>query len=145
MAQRKRKRRSAPLTAEAPVAPSACGRQPRFRRTRFVAPQGAPPEAPAAQPACGRCPIGRFTSHGTLRHSQLHMVGFFARLISIEVPPSGLAPCLLSGKVLSVKLCCWPPVYNNNGSRLILPHNLLKNRALAWDFLAFYHRIAAPA
>ena len=38
--------------------------------------------------------------------------------------------------------CILPP---NRGSRLILPPNLLKNRALAWDFLAFYHRIAAPA
>ena len=50
---------------------------------------------------------------------------------SIEVPPSGLAPCFLSGKVFLLKLRCWPSSYNNNGSRLILPQNLLKNRALA--------------
>ena len=58
------------------------------------------------------------------------------------MPLPGLAPCFLSGKVLSLKLCPWPPVYNNNGSRLILPRNLLKNRALAGDLLAIYSRIA---
>eukprot|EP00959_Pyramimonas_sp_CCMP1952_P427666 8956978-Pyramimonas_sp.AAC.1 len=63
----------------------------------------------------------------------------------IEVPFPELAPCSLAGKVLRVKLCCWPPVYNSSGSRLILPHNVLKNRALAWDFSAMYRRIAAPA
>ena len=35
-----------------------------------------------------------------------------------------------------------PPDYNNNGSRLILPQNLLTNRALAGDFLAIHQRIA---
>ena len=37
---------------------------------------------------------------------------------------------------------CWPPDYNNNGSRLILPQDLLTNRALAGDFLAIHQRIA---
>ena len=33
----------------------------------------------------------------------------------------------------------------SRGFRLILPPNLLKNRALAVDFPAIYYRIAAPA
>eukprot|EP00959_Pyramimonas_sp_CCMP1952_P350017 7333550-Pyramimonas_sp.AAC.1 len=41
-------------------------------------------------------------------------------------------------------MCIRDRVYNNNGSRLILPHHVLKNRVLAWDSLAIYHRIAAP-
>ena len=32
------------------------------------------------------------------------------------MPLPGLAPCFLSGEVLSAKLCCWPPVYNNNNN-----------------------------
>ena len=57
-------------------------------------------------------------------------------VFSIEVLPPGFAPCFL---VLVLKLGCWPPVYNNNGSRLVLHHNLLKNRALGLDFLSFYN------
>eukprot|EP00959_Pyramimonas_sp_CCMP1952_P253937 5305155-Pyramimonas_sp.AAC.1 len=37
---------------------------------------------------------------------------------------------------------CWPPNYNNNGSRLMLPHNVFPNRALARDFLTMYSGIA---
>eukprot|EP00959_Pyramimonas_sp_CCMP1952_P038092 797093-Pyramimonas_sp.AAC.1 len=33
-------------------------------------------------------------------------------------------------------------VYNNSGSRLILPYNLLEHRALARDFLTTYTGIA---
>ena len=36
-------------------------------------------------------------------------------------------------------------VLPDRGTRLILPPNLLKNRALAWYFLALGHRITAPA
>ena len=52
-------------------------------------------------------------------------------LFQLMCPSRGSHLMFSSGKVLVLKLAPWPPVYNNNGSRLILPHNLLKNRALA--------------
>eukprot|EP00959_Pyramimonas_sp_CCMP1952_P063852 1333930-Pyramimonas_sp.AAC.1 len=42
-----------------------------------------------------------------------------------------------------IKLCPWPPVYNNSGSRLTPPHNEFPNRAFAQDFVAMYSD-AAP-
>eukprot|EP00959_Pyramimonas_sp_CCMP1952_P131819 2756042-Pyramimonas_sp.AAC.1 len=40
------------------------------------------------------------------------------------------------------KLCPWPTGYNNNGSRLRLPHSLARTPAPARDFLALYSGIA---
>eukprot|EP00959_Pyramimonas_sp_CCMP1952_P274307 5733673-Pyramimonas_sp.AAC.1 len=56
--------------------------------------------------------------------------------------PSGFAPGFFSGTRGVTQLGPWPPVYNNSGSRRILPHRLLKNCAVARDVLTTYAGIA---